>query len=113
MKKITYKRTVEILSGGKSYYVRTREIADLFGIKQPFQFNTFLKKHSKVLTDKQTEKFRDKNIDSSRTTFIKLSDLLQVMKKHEKDIRKVAHNYESGKAAIDKCLSGKDFEWYL
>lgn len=111
MKKITYKKTVELIPFEKAYYVRVREIADLLDIKQPFEFYSYLrKKKANVLNDKKTEEFRDKNIDSSRTIFMELPELLNILKKDEKHLTKIAHNYNSGIAAIEKVILGKEFE---
>lgn len=111
MKKISYKKTIELITFKNAYYVRVRDIADLFDIKQPYEFFAFLrKKKCNVLSGDKTEQFRDKNLDSSRTIFMKLSELLAIIKKEEKNLAKVARNYNSGIATIEKAISGKEFE---
>ena len=109
MKKINYRKSVTIFEHNNHYYVRTREIADLFDIKQPFKFNAFLKKKCKVLKDEETEAFRDKNIDLSQTTFVDLSVLFRIFKDNETYFEKVAHNYTAGIAAIQKTFNNEEF----
>lgn len=110
MKKITYKKTIDLIMYKDAYYVRVRDIADLLEIKQPFKFYTYLKTKGEVLTEKKTEPFRDKNIDTGRTIFMKLTELLLILKENEERISKIAHNYNAGVKAIEKVFEGKEFE---
>lgn len=60
------------------YYLKTRDVAQLLGIKQPFQFVANIKKilgKESVLNGVKTEEFRGKE-DDYRTTFINGKDLL-------------------------------------
>ena len=62
-------------------YVRTRDAASLLGIKQPFQFVACCKEflgENAILKGTDTESFRDGE-DSSRVTFIEISDLLDYL----------------------------------
>lgn len=63
------------------YYFKTREVADLLGIKQPFQFNSDIKDmlgKNAILKGHYTEPFRGAG-DSKRDTFIEGSNLLYIL----------------------------------
>lgn len=63
------------------YYFKTREVADLLGIKQPFQFNADIKEmlgKNAVLKGHYTEPFRGA-ADSKRETFIEGEKLLYIL----------------------------------
>lgn len=107
MKKLRFSTTIEILTDEKMYYIRTRELAVACGIKQPFAFNEWLKKVGKaVLKGEKTEKFRNKNLDTSQTTFITISDALVIMREHEEHFKKIAPNYMTVLRALEKFVGG-------
>ena len=63
------------------HYVRTRDAADLLGMKQPFQFTAYCREflgENAILKGNDTESFRDGE-DSPRVTFIEISDLLDYL----------------------------------
>ena len=69
--------TVEVFTYRKSMYVRTREVAQLLGIKQPFEFTANIKQYlgaNTILKGEKTKAFRTPE-DEDRTTFINIKDL--------------------------------------
>ena len=63
------------------YYFKTRELADLLGMKQPFKFTMMCRKYlgpGAILSGNETKDFRSKN-DSARETFISAYDLYQYL----------------------------------
>lgn len=63
------------------YYVRTREIADLLGMKQPFQFTADVREflgEGCILNGDDTKPFREE-YDTNRVTFIAINDLLEYL----------------------------------
>lgn len=77
---------MKIFSQDGHIYFRTREVSDLLGYKQPFQFVSTLKKHlgsEAVLKGPATQDFRDVS-DSDQSTFIEAGDLLTYLKKSNK-----------------------------
>lgn len=105
MNKISYTRTITPLTDGKRWYVRTREIADALGIKQVYEFNSFLKKHGKVLKGETTEDFRKKNIDTSTTTFMRFEEIYRILSTKSKSMIRIAPNYLKVMKVLDKVLN--------
>ena len=107
-KKLKFTVNIEMLTDGKTYFLRTREIAVACGIKQPFEFTSFLKKISKkaVIKGKASEKFRDKNADNSKSTFIKLSDALVIMRNNEKYLSHIGANFYKVLRELEKFAGG-------
>lgn len=72
-------RTVkaEILTHNNINYVRTREIADILGVKQPFEFTHHIEEELGPVTVRQAP-FATKQ-DSSRTVFISVNNMLAYM----------------------------------
>lgn len=67
----------------KQYYVKTREIAWLLEIKQPFEFVKTLKEmygDEVILKGLETESFRDAT-DNSRTTFVDIETLMDYLER--------------------------------
>lgn len=63
------------------HYVRTRDAADLLGMKQPFQFTAYCREflgENAILKGEDTESFRSAE-DSPRVTFIEANDLLNYL----------------------------------
>lgn len=64
-------------------YVRTRDIADALGIKQPFEFTSDIRKvlggHT-VLSGEDTKEFRG-GTDNSRTPYVKVSDMIEFLER--------------------------------
>lgn len=63
------------------HYVRTREIADLLGMKQPFQFTANVREYlgdGCILNGEDTKPFREE-CDNNRVTFIEVNDLLDYL----------------------------------
>lgn len=102
IKKITYTKSFMPLTDGKKVYVRTRDIADALGIKQPFEFNAYLKKYGKVLKGDATEGFRKKNIDDSRTTFMQLKEIIKILNAKSKHFIRIAPNYSKTLQVLEK-----------
>ncbi len=76
-------------------YVRTRDAADLLGMKQPFQFTANCRQlmgEGSILNEEKTEAFRGKE-DSGRVTFIEINDLLDYL---IKDGTHYMQRYEKG-----------------
>jgi hypothetical protein len=64
------------------YYVRTREVAGVLGVKQPFEFTANIKRvlgDKVILSGDKTETFRDTTEDDNRTTFISTKDLFRFL----------------------------------
>lgn len=86
---------MKVYSHNGKKYVRTRDAADLLGMKQPFQFTANCRKYlgeGSILNDAKTEAFRSEE-DSSRVTFIEISDLLDYLLY---DGTNYLQNYEKG-----------------
>lgn len=63
------------------HYVRTRDAADLLGMKQPFQFTANCREilgEGSILNGEDTESFRGEE-NSGRVTFIEANDLLNYL----------------------------------
>lgn len=63
------------------HYVRTRDVADLLGMKQPFQFVANCREilgEGSILNAEDTESFRGAE-NSGRVTFIEANDLLDYL----------------------------------
>lgn len=70
--------TVEVFPYEGDVYFRTREIAWVLGVKQPFELTSDIKKVLGVKAIKkgtETEGFRNEIEDDSRTTFISATNL--------------------------------------
>lgn len=99
MRKIKYTAILNVFDGN---IVRTKEIADACGIKQPFEFVKSMRMAGvKILKDKDTQEFRDKNLDSSRTTFVKVSDFLAFAKKHQELMYNIAPHFGRVKQMLE------------
>lgn len=71
------KLTVEVLCHENEMYVRTREVAQVLGIKQPFEFTANIKSYlgnEFILKGEKTKDFRTSE-DTERTTFINIKFL--------------------------------------
>lgn len=69
---------IELIKSGQEYFVRTREVAGVLGVKQPFEFCSNVRKvlgDKAILTGERTEAFRNEKEDEARTTFINIRDL--------------------------------------
>lgn len=79
---IIVKHNVRVVEHEFISYVRTRDIADALGVKQPFEFTSDIRKslggHS-VLSGEDTRAFRHEE-DNSRTTYTKVLDMIQFLK---------------------------------
>lgn len=90
MSKLTLatKRTldVEILKNANGYiYFRTREVAQVLGVKQQFEFNADIKRAlgvNAILKGEDTLGFR-KEEDTDRTTFVGIMNLFVFLTKGE------------------------------
>lgn len=77
------------------HYVRTRDAADLLGMKQPFQFTANCRKvlgEGSILNEEATESFRGEE-NNGRVTFIEANDLLDYL---VKDGTHYLQTYEKG-----------------
>lgn len=74
-------RTVkaEILTYNNTNYVRTREIADILGVKQPFEFTHHIEEELGPVTVRKAP-FASKT-DSSRTVFVSVNNMLAYMER--------------------------------
>lgn len=62
-------------------YVRTRDISDALGVKQPYEFNSDIKKcfgDSALLKGEQTKAFRD-STDNERTPYITITHAIRFL----------------------------------
>ena len=77
---ITRTITVEVIPFEGKNYVRTREIANLLEIKQPFEFASDIKKYNNtfILSEEDTEHIRT-STDRKNVTFIELDNLLEYL----------------------------------
>lgn len=72
---------VKVVEHENISYVRTRDIADALGVKQPFEFTSNIREtlggHT-VLNGEDTKDFRSGD-DNARTPFIKVSDMISFL----------------------------------
>lgn len=64
------------------YFMRTREVAGVLGVKQPFEFTANIKRvmgDNVILSGDKTEVFRNEIDDDGRTTFISTRDLYRFL----------------------------------
>lgn len=64
-------------------YVRTKDVANVIGIKQPFEFNKQIRESlgiEAILKGDRTIKFRTAGLDTNRTTFISVDNLIKFFK---------------------------------
>lgn len=75
-------KRIEVISYKGEIFFRTKEVAEVLDVKQPFNFNFYIKEYAgekKIWKGKRTADFR-KPSDDYRTTFIRiqiLCDFLQ------------------------------------
>lgn len=72
---------ITVFPFGGRYFFKTREVAVLLGIKQPFQFNADIKEmlgKDAILKGHYTELFRNPD-DNKRVTFIDGENLLYIL----------------------------------
>lgn len=76
---ISVKTNYKIYKHKYRYYMRTRDVASILGVKQQYEFNRNIKQEFMddkiILKGKSTEPFRTED-DCERTTFINVSDLI-------------------------------------
>lgn len=64
-------------------YVRTRDISDALGVKQPYEFNSDIKKcfgDNALLKGEQTKAFRD-STDNERTPYVTVTQAIRFLEK--------------------------------
>lgn len=78
---IIVKHEVRVVEHELVTYVRTRDIADALGIKQPFQFTKDIRVRlgDVVLNGTDTQDFRSPD-DNSRTPYVRLSHMIEFLK---------------------------------
>lgn len=70
--------TAEVIAYGGEHYMRTREVAQLIGVKQQYEFNADIKRSigvKAILKGEDTRDFRGQD-DDKRTTFINIKKLI-------------------------------------
>ena len=75
--------TMKVYCHNGKRYVRTRDAADLLGMKQPFQFTANCRKilgEGSILNEEATETFRGEE-NNGRVTFIEVNDLYDYLVK--------------------------------
>lgn len=79
---IPIKTQYKIFESNNRRYMRTRDLAHILEVKQPFEFTSNIKKEfmdeSVILKGSITKSFRDVE-DSDRTTFIDIDDALLML----------------------------------
>lgn len=74
--------TAEVLCHEKNMYVRTREVAQVLGVKQQFEFTANIRREmgaKVILNGERTKGFRCAG-DTEKTTFINIIDLYKFLK---------------------------------
>ena len=74
---------VKVVTYNHVSYVRTRDIADALGIKQPFEFTSNIRKimgGHVVLSGEDTKEFRCEE-DNTRTPYVRVSDMIDFLSK--------------------------------
>lgn len=94
-------KTIRVVEHEGRKYVRTRDIADVLEVKQPFEFTRNIKEvlgDSAVLKGKQTEGFRTSE-DNPRTTYIEVMPMVRFLQ------RGVLHHKTNGtRMYVIHCL---------
>lgn len=103
---IVVTHNVKVVEYSKVSYVRTRDIADALGVKQPFEFTSNIRESlggHVILSGEDTKEFRG-GTDNTRTPYIKVVDMIEFLErgvlKHKtngtrKDIINVLQTYMS------------------
>ncbi len=76
---VTY--NVKVVEYNGTSYVRTRDISDALGIKQPFEFTRDIRKvlgADSVLSGEDTKDFRS-GTDNARTPYVSVIDMLEFL----------------------------------
>ncbi len=84
MLSITVTHTVRIVTHKGVGYVRTRDISDVLGIKQPFEFTKDIREalgDEAVLSRDLTQEFRSGE-DNARTPYVRVRTMIEVLDKH-------------------------------
>lgn len=72
---------IRIVEHERMSYVRTRDISDILGIKQPFQFTKDIREAMGgyvILQGEDTKELRDAT-DNTRTPYIKVADMIEYL----------------------------------
>lgn len=80
---IVVTHNVKVVEYKNVAYVRTRDIADALGVKQPFEFTSDIRKSlggHVVLSGEDTKEFRG-GTDNTRTPYIKVSDMIEFLER--------------------------------
>ena len=93
MKTLSVVRKIEIpvYNDVRNYYVKTRDVAMVLGVKQPFEFTAGIKKllgNEAILKGEKTEAFRLSE-DSSRTTFVSCNSLFEYLNNPSAKVNKM------------------------
>ena len=76
---IVVTHNVKVVEHENISYVRTRDIADALGVKQPFEFTSDIRETlggQVVLNGEDTKDFRS-GTDNARTPYVKVSDMIK------------------------------------
>lgn len=76
-------KEVRVVENDGVSYVRTRDISDALGVKQPYEFNSDIKRcfgESAILKGEQTKAFRDSS-DNERTPYITVSHAIRFLER--------------------------------
>lgn len=74
-------KEIRVVESGGVSYVRTRDISDALGVKQPYEFNSNIKSYcgeTAILKGEQTRAFRDSS-DDERTPYITLTHAIRFL----------------------------------
>ena len=80
---IVVTHNVKVVEHNNTSYVRTRDIADALGVKQPFEFTSDIRKSlggHVVLSGEDTKDFRG-GTDNTRTPYMKVSDMIEFLER--------------------------------
>lgn len=78
---IVVEHRIRIVEHNRINYVRTRDISDVIGVKQPFQFTSDIRQAmggSVILQGEDSKELRD-STDNARTPYIKVADMIEFL----------------------------------
>lgn len=78
---IVVEHRIRIVEHNRINYVRTRDISDVIGVKQPFQFTSDIRQAmggSVILQGEDSKELRD-STDNARTPYIKVVDMIEFL----------------------------------
>lgn len=96
-------KTIQVVEYEGRKYVRTRDVADVLEIKQPYEFNSDIKNvlgESAILKGKDTEGFRTVD-DTVRTTYIEVMPMVRFLQRGM-----LRHKTNGTRMYVIQCLLG-------